>query len=115
EAEGGIEVQGGPIEPGTVRAWLTEHARDGRRVGVAFAGVKGGITTADLSGIGPAGGEPTVEARAEGAAAGVPQAGYLDVTRLTPDDEAALGEWLADATVPKAAHDAKAALHALRG
>jgi DNA polymerase-1 len=115
EAEGGIEVQGGAIEPGGVRAWLAEHARDGRRVGVAFAGVKGGVTTADLTGIGLAVGEPTVEARAEGAAAGVPQAGFLDVTRLTPDDEAALGEWLADPSVPKAAHDAKAAMHALRG
>ena len=31
-----------------------------------------------------------------------------------PDDEAALGEWLADESVPKAAHDVKAALHGLR-
>lgn len=115
EAEGGIEVQGGAIEPGGVRAWLDEHARDGRRVGLAFAGVHGGVTTADLAGIGLAVGEPTVEARAEGAEAGVPQAGFLDVTRLVPDDEAALGEWLADPAVPKAAHDAKAAMHALRG
>jgi DNA polymerase I len=115
EAEGGIEVQGGAIEPGEVRAWLDTYARDGGRIGVAFAGVRGGVTTADLAGIGLAVGEPTVEARAAGAAAGVPQAGYLDVTRLTPDDEAALGEWLADPAVPKAAHDAKAAMHALRG
>jgi DNA polymerase-1 len=115
EAEGGIEVQGGAIERGAGRAWLDAHARDGRRVGVAFAGVRGGVTTADLAGVGLAVGEPTVEARAAGAEAGVPQAGYLDVTRLTPDDEAALGEWLADPAVPKAAHDAKAAMHALRG
>jgi DNA polymerase I len=108
-------VQGGAIEPGGVRAWLDTYARDGGRIGVAFAGVRGGVTTADLAGIGLAVGEPTVEARAAGAAAGVPQAGYLDVTRLTPDDEAALGEWLADPAVPKAAHDAKAAMHALRG
>jgi DNA polymerase I len=114
EAEGGIEVQGGAIEGGGVRAWLDTHARDGRRVGVAFAEVRGGVTGADLAGIALAVGEPTVEARAEGAAADVPQAGYLDVTVLTPDDEAALGEWLADPTAPKAAHDAKAALHALR-
>src|SRR6185369_17972730 len=45
----------------------------------------------------------------------LPQAGYVEVAALTPDDEAALGEWLADEAVPKAAHDAKAALHALRG
>ncbi|WP_300019424.1 DNA polymerase I [Pseudonocardia sp.] len=115
EAEGGIEVQGGAIAPGGVRAWLDAHARDGRRVGLAFHGITGGATDGDLAGIALAAGEPTVEARAAGATAGVPQAGYLDLTTLTPDDEAALGEWLADPEVPKAAHDAKAALHALRG
>ncbi|MDT7705333.1 MAG: polymerase [Pseudonocardiales bacterium] len=115
EAEGGIEVQGSALEPGAVRTWLDEHARDGRRVGLAFHGLTGGVSDRDLGGIALAAGEPTVEARAAGAEAGVPQTAYLDVTTLTPDDEAALGEWLADASVPKAAHDAKAALHALRG
>jgi DNA polymerase-1 len=100
EAEGGIEVQGGAIAPGEVRAWLSEYARDGRRVGLAFHGVRGGAAAGDLAGIGLAAGEPTVEARAEGATADVPQAGYVDVTTLTPDDEAALGEWLADASMP---------------
>jgi DNA polymerase I len=115
EAEGGIEVEGGALAPGSIRAWLEANARDGRRVGLAFLGITGGATSGDLAGIGLAAGEPTVEARAAGASAGVPQAAYLDVTTLTPDDEAALGDWLADASVPKAAHDAKAALHALRG
>ena len=115
EAEGGIEVQGGAIPTGGVRAWLDAHARDGRRVGLAFHGITGGATAGDVAGIALAAGEPTVEARAAGATAGVPQAGYLDVTTLSPDDEAALGDWLADPSVPKAAHDAKSALHALRG
>ncbi|MBW0134424.1 DNA polymerase I [Pseudonocardia abyssalis] len=115
EAEGGIEVQGSAVEPGGVRAWLDAHARDGRRVGLAFHGITGGATSGDLAGIALAAGEPSVEARAAGADAGVPQGGYLDVTTLTPDDEAALGGWLADPAVPKAAHDAKSALHALRG
>ncbi len=120
EAEGGIEVQGAALAPGAVRAWLADHARDGRRVGLAFHGITGGATNGDLAGIALASSgsrppEPTVEARAAGATAGVPQAAYLDVTTLTPDDEAVLGEWLADAEVPKAAHDAKSALHALRG
>ena len=115
EAEGGIEVQGGAIPAGGLRAWLDEHARDGRRVGLAFHGVVGTAAAADLTGIGLATGEPSVEARAAGAAAGLPQAGYVEVAALTPDDEAALGEWLADPAVPKAAHDAKAAMHALRG
>jgi len=119
EAEGGIEVQGGTLEPGTIRAWLDANARDGRRVGLSFHGLTGLATGSDLAGIALAAGEPTVEARAglsshPPASAGVPQAAYLDVTTLTPDDEKALGEWLADASVPKAAHDAKAALHALR-
>ncbi|HEX3258443.1 MAG TPA: DNA polymerase I [Pseudonocardia sp.] len=115
EAEGGIEVQGGTIPAGGLRAWLDAHARDGRRVGLAFHGVVGTAAAADLAGIGLATGEPSVEARAAGAAAGLPQAGYVEVATLTPDDEAALGEWLADPAVPKAAHDAKAAMHALRG
>ena len=115
EAEGGIEVQGGALEPGAVRAWLDAHARDGRRVGLAFAGPLATWAGRDLDGIALAAGEPTVEARAGGATAGVAQTAYLDVPRLTPDDESALGEWLADPEVPKAAHDAKSALHALRG
>jgi DNA polymerase-1 len=115
EAEGGIEVQGAALRPGEVRAWLDANARDGRRVGLSFQGLTGGAASADVAGIGLAAGEPTVEARAAGATAGVPQTAYLDITGLTPEDEAALGGWLADEAVPKAAHDAKAALHALRG
>lgn len=115
EAEGGIEVQGGALAAGEVRAWLDANARDGRRVGLAFHGISGGAADGDLAGIALAAGEPTVEARAAGATAGVPQAAYLDLPVLNPDDEAALGEWLADPAAPKAAHDAKAALHALRG
>ncbi len=120
EAEGGIEVQGGAVEPGGVRAWLDAHARDGRRVGLAFHGLTGGATAGDLAGLALAAGEPSLEARAgigsgPPATAGVAQTAYLDVRGLLPDDEAALGEWLADPALPKAAHDAKAAMHALRG
>jgi DNA polymerase-1 len=38
---------------------------------------------------------------------------YLDPTELTPDDEHALGDWLAAAERPKALHDAKGPMHAL--
>ncbi|MGQ0575222.1 MAG: DNA polymerase I [Pseudonocardia sp.] len=115
EAEGGIEVQGAAIAPGAVRAWLNANARDGRRVGLSFFGPMATWAGRDVHGIGLATGEPSVEARAAGASAGVAQTGYLDVLTLTPDDEQALGEWLADPAVPKAAHDVKAAVHALRG
>ncbi|MGD9531930.1 MAG: 5'-3' exonuclease H3TH domain-containing protein, partial [Pseudonocardia sp.] len=115
EAEGGIEVQGGAIPPGELAAWLAEHARDGRRVGLSFFGPLATWAGRDVHGIGLATGEPSVEARAGGAAAGVAQTGYVDILKMTPQDEQALGEWLADASVPKAAHDVKAALHALRG
>ncbi|MEJ8277676.1 DNA polymerase I [Pseudonocardia spirodelae] len=114
EAESGFEVSGEVVAPGAVRSWLDTHARDGRRVALAFAGVSGPVAGRDLTGIALATGEPTVEQRAAGAAAGVPAAGYLTLTGLTPDDEAALGEWLADPDVPKAAHDVKPVLHALR-
>ena len=84
EAEGGIEVQGGALEPGAVRAWLAAHARDGRRVGLSFGGITGGVTTGDLAGIGLACGEPSVEARAAGAAAGVPRGGLRRAERAHP-------------------------------
>jgi len=115
EAEEGFEVQGGAIASDTVRAWLDANARDGRRVGLAFHGPLATWAGCDVDGIALATGEPTVEARAGGATAGVAQAGYLDVPTLTPQDEVALGEWLADPSIPKAAHDAKSVLHALRG
>jgi DNA polymerase I len=101
EAEQGFSVQGGAVEPGTVAGWLAEHARDGRRVGMAFHGQLGSWIGRDVDGI--------AIATADG------RGGYLDLPRLTPDDEAALGEWLADPAAPKAAHDVKAAIHALRG
>ncbi|WP_345702784.1 DNA polymerase I [Pseudonocardia eucalypti] len=100
EAESGFEVQGGPLAPGELGDWLAEHAADGRRVGLAFHGNVGSWLGRDVDGIALAG--------ADG------HGGYVDVTALTPEDEAALGEWLADPTRPKAAHDVKGALHALR-
>src|SRR3954468_11301910 len=96
EAEEGFEVEGGALAPGTVRAWLDAHARDGRRVGVVVHGRLGTWAGRDVEGIALAAGEPSLEARAAGASAGTAQAAYLDVQTLLPDDEAALGEWLAD-------------------
>ncbi|MBV7296141.1 DNA polymerase I [Corynebacterium sp. TAE3-ERU12] len=38
----------------------------------------------------------------------------LHTDELSPDDDKALGDWLADADKPKALHDAKTAMHALQ-
>ncbi len=99
EADVGFQVRGGILEPGTIVAWLAEHGRDGRRSGLEFRGrwISGGGSLEALS-----------IATADG------ETGFVELAPLTPDDEAALGAWLADATVPKAAHDVKPALHALR-
>ncbi|MGH3763675.1 MAG: DNA polymerase I [Pseudonocardiaceae bacterium] len=99
EADEGFEVRGGAIEAGAVAAWLDAHARDGGRVGLAFHGSW-------------ARGAGDLESLALAAADG--EGGYLDPRVLTPDDERALAHWLADPAVPKAAHDAKPLLHALR-
>jgi DNA polymerase I len=99
EADQGFLLRGGALEPGAVGAWLVEHARDGRRAGLSFRGrwVSGG---GDLAGL--------AIATADGDCA------YIDVLTLTPEDDAALAGWLADPAVPKAAHDVKPALHAIR-
>lgn len=100
EVEDGFEVSGGALDTGELAGWLDRHARDGRRVGLAFSGT---WTTGagDLAGI--------ALADADGTGA------FVDVTELNADDDKALGEWLADPALPKAAHDVKGPLHALRG
>ncbi|MGF6881178.1 DNA polymerase-1 [Nocardia sp. GAS34] len=100
EAEGGFEISGGAVESGGVAAWLAEHGKTGLRHGISVVG-----TGTPVNG--------DVKAIAIAAADG--EGGYFDVVGLTPEDEKALGDWLADAAVPKAVHEAKAALHALRG
>jgi DNA polymerase-1 len=100
EAEEGFEVQGGALAPGELADWLTEYARDGRRVGLAFRGRLGNWAARDVDGI------ALTTTDGDGA--------YLDLLALTPEDEAVLGAWLADETAPKAAYEVKGALHALR-
>ncbi len=98
EAESGFDLDGATLASGEVRAWLAEHARTGR---------------SGLSVVGPA---VVVDSDTEGlaiaAADGV--SAYVDTTVVNPDDEAALAEWLADASIAKALHEAKWAFHALR-
>ncbi len=89
-ATGAFDVEGIALQPGAVRAWLGEHARD--LTGVHFVGAWGS-GTGDLSGLALAG--------TDGAGA------WIDVTELTPDDDAALAAWLEDPTPRKVVHEAK--------
>ncbi|MFD7848171.1 DNA polymerase I [Nocardia sp. NPDC059764] len=100
EAESGFEISGSALAAGTVAAWLAEHAGTGVRHGVSVVG-NGSPTHGDTQAIALA------AADGEGA--------YIDVHTLTPEDEKALGDWLADPATPKALHEAKTAMHALRG
>jgi len=100
EAEAGFEISGGALDVGAVADWLAEHAKAGVRHGVSVVG-KGTPAHGDVTALAIAGGDG--------------ESGYIDVTVLTPEDEAALGAWLADPAVSKALHEAKSAMHALRG
>ncbi|MBE7188211.1 DNA polymerase I [Jatrophihabitans endophyticus] len=99
EADEGFDVSFERLATDDASQWIDEHARDGARVAVAFRGTWGrGV--GNLTGVALASGD--------GASA------YLDPERLSPDDEKALAAWLADADVPKAVHDVKGPLLALR-
>ncbi len=101
EAESGFDVTAAVLGPDDVPAWLDEHARSGRRVGLSLRG-SWGRGTGVVSGLGlaVADGEPD-------------DAAYVDAEALTDLDERALVEWLADAAVPKTVHDLKGCLLAL--
>jgi len=100
EVDEGFDVRGGALEPGAVAGWLTEHASDGRRSGLAVVGTHV-----------PHDGDATALA----IAAPDGEGGYIDTATLTPEDDAALAAWLADPTHPKALHEAKLAMHDLAG
>src|SRR5690606_31462017 len=80
--------------------WLAQHAVAGKRHGLSVVGT-GTPYDGDASAVAIAG------ADGEGA--------YVTTVTLTPEDENALGAWLADDSVEKAVHEAKSAIHALRG
>jgi DNA polymerase-1 len=108
EAEHGFEVDARRLGPDEVADWLVEHASDGRRVGL---GVRGswGRGHGEVTGLALAAAPP--EDAGEGAdGAG----GYVEATALTEADERALAAWLADERRPKAVHDLKGPLLALR-
>jgi DNA polymerase I len=94
---GGFEVEASVLGPDEVAGWLELH-RSSERTGLALTGTWG-RGTGNVTGI--------ALATPDGAGA------YLDPEALTPDDDRALGDWLASAEHPKALHDAKGPIHAL--
>jgi DNA polymerase-1 len=95
EAEAGFDLAGAVLAPGSVKAWLDEHAGVGTPIGVAVSGMFG-RGTGELTGV--------ALATAEGPAA------WFDPTRLDATDEPAVASWLADPERPKVLHDVKPAL-----
>ena len=100
EVEDGFEVRGDALAPGTVAAWLTEHASGTARSGLAVVGTHA-VYDGDATAL--------AIATADGDGA------YIDTATLTAEDEAALVVWLADESRPKALHEAKSAMHDLAG
>ena len=99
EPQGGFQIDGTTLETGQVADWLTENATADATVGLTVAGTWGRGT-----------GDATSLALATAAGA----AAWIDLTDLSPEDDAALAEWFADETRAKALHDGKGPLHALR-
>ncbi|MDP3969737.1 MAG: DNA polymerase I [Nocardioides sp.] len=103
ESEEDVDDSGFVLEaarpgPGEVAPWLAAHARTGDRVGVQVQGTwRAG--TGDVHSL--------AVASSDGHAC------WVDAETLTPEDDAALADWLADAAVPKVLHDAKGPLLAL--
>jgi DNA polymerase-1 len=93
----GFEVDASVLAPGQVAEWLEKH-QSIERSGLAVAGTWGrGTGRVDAIAL----------ATPDGAGA------FIDPAALTPDDDRALGEWLASEQHPKALHDAKGPIHAL--
>ena len=97
-AEGGFELSGVRLAAGEVAGWLAEHAGGAERVGLAVQGVwRAG--TGDVVSL--------AVATQDGPAA------WLDTAELSPADDEALAQWLADPDRPKVLHDAKGPMLAL--
>ncbi|MCW2599006.1 MAG: polymerase [Frankiales bacterium] len=105
EAEQGFDVDVRVLQPGAVAGFLRGLPK-GVRVGLHVRG-SWGRGTGDATGLAIA-----VQSPAEGVEQ-VDDAAFVTLTELTPEDDTALAAWLADASVPKALHDAKGPLLAL--
>jgi DNA polymerase I len=120
-AEAGFDVSLSRPGPSQLAGWLVRHARSGR-IGLAVSGTWG-RGTGDVDGLALAkatatGDEASYDggdgsAGPDGHTAAASPAAFIDPAALTPEDEQALADWLADETAPKALHDAKGPMHAL--
>ena len=98
EAESGFDIDVHTPGPGSLGAWLDEHAPAGSRTGVSIRG-RWARGTGDVE----------LVALATPAGPGL----ALDPSSLGPDDHTALADWLADPERGVVMHDAKGPLHAL--
>ena len=99
EAEAGFDLSGTRLGAGEVAAWLAEHTATGR-TGLAVTAPHR-VVGSDVEAIAIAGSDG--------------EAAFVDPVSLTVEDDAALSDWFADTTRPKAIHEVKWALHGLRG
>ena len=106
EADQGFAVEAALLEPGQVGVFLAGLPA-GERIGLQVRG-SWGRGTGDATGLALAASSPEEGLTRPGDAA------FLDLTELTPEDDAALAAWLADDTQTKAMHDAKGPLLALQ-
>jgi DNA polymerase I len=103
EAESGFEVTGGALTPGELAGWLQRCCGGkGQRVGVCFRYTPVGVSA------------QAVELRTIALAGSGQEGVFIDVAKLTEEDERALVDWLADPDAPKVTYDVKRSLHAVR-
>ncbi|WP_109506329.1 DNA polymerase I [Nocardioides speluncae] len=97
--DSGFDLNSVRLGPGEVADWLYAHGRTpGGRVGVQVQG-------SWRAGSG--------DVRALGLAAADDTAAWIDASTVTPEDDAALAAWFADASAAKVMHDAKGPMLAL--
>lgn len=103
EPEGGFALAGAILAPGELAAWLAEHTAAAEPSAPAAA-FRTGLDVIGHWGSGTGDLRALALSAADGAAA------YVDVTGLTPSEDQALADWLADPAYRKAMHDAKGPL-----
>ncbi|NHA67235.1 DNA polymerase I [Phycicoccus flavus] len=98
EVEGGFDLEGHVLDTPALLARLADPARAATVHSLVVGGhFRGGVGDASSLAVAGDGGV----------------AAHVDLTALTPDDEAALAAWLADPAAPKVLHDVKPQLQAL--